>query len=145
MNSVQFCWVWFWCKVRAHNFIINHCFLKELSNLGQILKRCRNFPSARSSMVCIINNSLPGIAIHEEWKPDILWLSHSPYSSYNQTVFVARVRLQQVEWFQYQVSQKKFILFNRLPNKKCETFSGNFHMDGWRSQLSYDTQKKIWK
>ena len=32
--------------------------------------------------VCIINNSLPRLAIHKEWKPDYMRLSHSPYSSW---------------------------------------------------------------
>ena len=27
--------------------------------------------------------------------------------------------------------QKKLTLLNSLPNKKCETFSGDFYMYGW--------------
>ena len=39
-----------------------------------------NISTAHSSMLCIINNSLPQLAVHAELKPDYMWLSHSPYA-----------------------------------------------------------------
>ena len=43
------------------------------------------------------------------------------------------------------VSKKKLTLLNSLPNKNCETFSGNFHMYGWLKVSSIIWHQKIWK
>ena len=83
-SSVQFCWVYFCYQICVHYFII--VFLITFQIWVKIQTYAELSEMYRAEWRIYKTMANPLLAIHEEWKQDCKWLSHSPFHSWILTI-----------------------------------------------------------
>ena len=138
-----------------------------ITSLGKILTFSNSYVQNIWQVVRWWHHQLTHLHIHIDWSRNVLWtfaklesvitsLFFNRFSSgfhcyvWKFLLFFLKFKLNLFRISPLintipSVPKKKLTLLNILPNKKCETFSGNFLMCGWLRVSSIIWHQKIWK